>query len=71
MRLALGVADLALAAGDVPIGAVVLDQAGCVIGEGFNLGEADGIHSTREVLVLVAAARSTGRPVAAVGLHLV
>ncbi len=62
MRLALGVADLALAAGDVPIGAVVLDQAGCVIGEGFNRREADADPTAHaEVLALRAAARHVGQ----------
>lgn len=36
MRLALQQAGLAYAAGEVPVGAVVLDAQGRVIGEGFN-----------------------------------
>lgn len=39
MRLALGQAELALAGGDVPVGAVVLDGAGRVIGVGHNRRE--------------------------------
>ncbi|MEH3034540.1 MAG: tRNA adenosine(34) deaminase TadA [Aeromicrobium erythreum] len=42
MRRALDVARSALAAGDVPVGAVVLDPAGEVVGEGFNTRERDG-----------------------------
>jgi tRNA(adenine34) deaminase len=40
MRLALDQAALAAAAGDVPIGAVVVDPDGIVIGRGHNLREA-------------------------------
>ena len=39
MERALGLADAAGAAGDVPVGAVVTDAAGHVIGEGRNLRE--------------------------------
>ena len=41
MRLALEQADGALATGDVPIGAVVLDATGEVIGRGRNVREAN------------------------------
>jgi tRNA(adenine34) deaminase len=41
MRLALDEAGRAQAAGDVPIGAVVLDAAGVVIGRGHNRREAN------------------------------
>jgi tRNA(adenine34) deaminase len=41
MRLALDEARRAQAAGDVPIGAVVLDAAGVVIGRGHNRREAN------------------------------
>lgn len=41
MTLALEQARLALAAGDVPIGAVVLDPDGVVAGRGFNTRERD------------------------------
>jgi tRNA(adenine34) deaminase len=40
MRLAIEQAELAAAAGDVPIGAVVVDSAGEVIGRGHNAREA-------------------------------
>ena len=40
MRLALTEARAALATGDVPVGAVVLDPGGGVIGRGRNLREA-------------------------------
>jgi tRNA(adenine34) deaminase len=42
MRLALAQARLADAVGDVPIGAVVVDASGEVIGCGYNRREADG-----------------------------
>ena len=41
MRSALAEARAALATGDVPIGAVVLDLSGEVIGRGRNVREAD------------------------------
>lgn len=41
MRAALKLAESALATGDVPVGAVVLDPVGEVIGEGMNRREAD------------------------------
>ena len=42
MRAALDEARSALGAGDVPIGAVVLDAAGAVIARGHNVRERDG-----------------------------
>jgi tRNA(adenine34) deaminase len=42
MRTALEVAGEALASGDVPIGAVVLDSSGSVVGRGHNVRERDG-----------------------------
>ena len=42
MDAALEEARAALATGDVPIGAVVVDAAGEVVGSGRNLREADG-----------------------------
>jgi tRNA(adenine34) deaminase len=39
MRRALSLAEAAGAAGDVPVGALVMDAAGAVIGEGQNLRE--------------------------------
>jgi tRNA(adenine34) deaminase len=40
MRLALAQAQDALASGDVPVGAVVIDEAGEVVGTGRNVREA-------------------------------
>jgi tRNA(adenine34) deaminase len=62
MRLALAVAERALPGGDVPIGAVVLDATGSVIGEGFNRRELDADPTAHaEVLALRAAAREAGQ----------
>ena len=61
MRRALALAGRAARAGDVPVGAVVLDPAGEVVGEGLNLREVDGdplAHA--EVVALREAARSRG-----------
>lgn len=61
MRAALDEARAAGAAGDVPVGAVVLDEAGRVIGAGRNRREVDGdplAHA--EVLALRAAAAQRG-----------
>ena len=61
MRLALGEARAALATGDVPIGAVVLDPTGAVIGRGRNEREAIGDPTAHaEVLALRAAAAARG-----------
>lgn len=61
MRLALEEARAALATGDVPIGAVVLDAAGTVIGAGRNVREADADPTGHaEVVALRAAARARG-----------
>jgi tRNA(adenine34) deaminase len=62
MRAALAEARLALRTGDVPIGAVVVDAAGNVIGAGRNEREATGDPTAHaEVLALRAAARSFGQ----------
>jgi tRNA(adenine34) deaminase len=62
MRLALAVAERALPGGDVPIGAVVLDANGTVIGEGFNRRELDADPTAHaEVLALRAAAHEVGQ----------
>ncbi len=42
MRLALEEAEAALATGDVPVGSVVVDGVGDVVGRGRNRREADG-----------------------------
>lgn len=61
VRLALAEARRALPAGDVPIGAVVLDAAGTVLATGFNRREADGDPTAHaEVLALRDAARVVG-----------
>ncbi|MGO1511205.1 MAG: tRNA adenosine(34) deaminase TadA [Actinomycetaceae bacterium] len=50
------------ARGDVPVGAVVLDEAGRVVGEGANRREADADPTAHaEVLALRAAAAATGQ----------
>lgn len=61
MERALALAAEAAAHGDIPVGAVVTDLAGDVIGEGRNLREATGdplAHA--EVVALREAARSVG-----------
>jgi tRNA(adenine34) deaminase len=61
MRLALDVAGQALAAGDVPVGAVVLDPSGAVLGSACNRREADADPTAHaEVLALRAAAGALG-----------
>src|SRR5438105_8948802 len=62
MRAALALAERALAAGDVPIGAVVLGPDGRVVGEAFNERELTGDPTAHaEVLALRrAAARTQG-----------
>ena len=42
MRRALDLADIARRDGDVPVGALVLDPGGAVVGEGWNVRERDG-----------------------------
>jgi tRNA(adenine34) deaminase len=61
MGLALEQAALAVATGDVPVGAVVVDPAGRPIGAGANRREADGDPTAHaEVLALRSAARELG-----------
>ena len=61
MRLALDEARVALAGGDVPIGAVVLDPAGEVLARGHNVREAEGDPTGHaEVVALRAAAHALG-----------
>lgn len=61
MRLALAEAEKALAAGDVPIGAVAV-HSGRVIGAGFNRREADSDPTAHaEMIALRAAAAALGR----------
>ncbi|WP_278249409.1 tRNA adenosine(34) deaminase TadA [Aeromicrobium sp. IC_218] len=61
MRRALALAERAAADSDVPVGAVVLDPAGAVVGEGRNLREVDAdplAHA--EVVALREAAQALG-----------
>ena len=61
MRAALDQARAAMATGDVPIGAVVLDPAGTVIGAGRNVREAEADPTGHaEVVALREAARARG-----------
>ncbi len=61
MRRALTLAGRAAAAGDVPVGAVVVGPDGAVLGEGWNVREADGDPTGHaEVVALRAAARAVG-----------
>jgi len=61
MLAALAEARAALATGDVPIGAVVLDPAGNVVGRGRNVREADADPTGHaEVVALREAARARG-----------
>jgi tRNA(adenine34) deaminase len=61
MRRALALAERALATGDVPVGALVVGPAGEVLGEGWNVREAEGDPTGHaEVVALRAAARTLG-----------
>jgi tRNA(adenine34) deaminase len=61
MGQALEVAAGALAAGDVPVGAVVISPAGEVLGAGHNQREADGDPTAHaEIVALRAAASERG-----------
>jgi tRNA(adenine34) deaminase len=61
MARPLALAALAQQAGDVPVGAVVVDETGTVVGEGHNVREADQDPTGHaEMLALRAAARHTG-----------
>ena len=61
MRRALELAERAADAGDVPVGALVVDASGEVLGEGWNRREADADPTAHaEVLALRAAAQSLG-----------
>jgi tRNA(adenine34) deaminase len=61
MRHALEQARAALVTGDVPIGAVVVDAAGAVVGTGRNVREAEADPTGHaEVVALRAAARTRG-----------
>jgi tRNA(adenine34) deaminase len=53
MRVALDEACLSLESADVPIGAVVLDAAGDIVGRGHNVRERDGDPTAHAELVAV------------------
>ena len=59
MGQALDVASAALAAGDVPVGAVVLSPGGKVLGTGHNQREADGDPTAHAEMVALRAAAAT------------
>jgi tRNA(adenine34) deaminase len=62
MRAALEEARAALASGDVPVGAVVLDASGAVVGQGHNVRERDGDPTGHaEMVAIRAAAAVVGR----------
>ncbi|GAA1724451.1 nucleoside deaminase [Aeromicrobium alkaliterrae] len=62
MRLALDEARAALATGDVPVGAVVLDPSGEVVGRGRNTRERDADPTGHaEVVAIREAAATRGR----------
>jgi len=61
MRLALAEALLSEPSADVPVGAVVVDAAGAVVGRGHNVREAEGDPTGHaEVRALRAAAEAVG-----------
>jgi len=61
MRLALAEAAAASGTGDVPVGAVIVDDAGTVIARAGNRREADGDPTAHaEILVIRQAARAVG-----------
>ena len=59
MRLARAEARAALAGDDVPVGAVVLDESGTVIGTGRNTREAEGDPTGHAEVVALRAAAAT------------
>ena len=59
MGQALDVASGALAAGDVPVGAVVLSPGGKALGTGHNQREADGDPTAHAEMVALRAAAAT------------
>ena len=62
MRRALELARLAAENGDVPVGCVITNEAGEIVGEGYNRREADGSAVAHaEVEAITAACRKLGR----------
>jgi tRNA(adenine34) deaminase len=61
MRAALAEAEAAVATGDVPVGAVILDDAGTIVARGRNRREANGDPTAHaELDAIKAAARAAG-----------
>jgi tRNA(adenine34) deaminase len=61
MRAALAEAEAAAVTGDVPVGAVVLDEAGVIVARGRNRREADGDPTAHaEIVAIREAARAVG-----------
>jgi tRNA(adenine34) deaminase len=61
MRAALAEADAAVATGDVPVGAVILDEAGAIVARGRNRREADSDPTAHaEIIAIREAARAVG-----------
>jgi tRNA(adenine34) deaminase len=61
MRAALAEAEAAAASGDVPVGAVVLDEAGVIVARGRNRRETDGDPTAHaEIVAIREAARAVG-----------
>ncbi|MEY4469626.1 MAG: hypothetical protein RLZZ87_950 [Actinomycetota bacterium] len=58
MRLALDVARIAPQTGDIPVGAIVINSEGVVIGKGFNEREANNDPTAHAEIVAIRAAAS-------------
>ena len=58
MRLALDVAHTAIKSGDVPVGAIVINRDGVVIGTGFNEREANNDPTAHSEIVAIRSAAS-------------
>jgi tRNA(adenine34) deaminase len=58
MRLALDVARIAPSTGDVPVGAIVINSEGVVIGKGFNEREANNDPTAHAEVVAIRSAAS-------------
>lgn len=61
MRMAIALAEEAAAAGEVPVGCVIVDSAGTVVGRGRNRREADkSVIAHAEILAMEAACQARG-----------
>ena len=58
MRAALDVARIALRTGDVPVGAIVINAEGVVVGKGFNEREANNDPTAHAEIVAIRSAAS-------------